>query len=249
MKLHQSLRSIVCFISLVLCSSLAFAEEDVVPATDAQQPLVEVEIYQDYLAPYKERRETHGSYVTLGYEALELKNYISALDSKTYADMFGTAPVALVNFGVDYKYNFALGSLAFGFQYGKGGVTGEDSGEERTLDITKMGVGTKFTLDMIMNEPLVAPYVGLNIWKMTIAETSPSDEFSADTQMGMNYTVGLLLQLDWLDYETAKNTTFNWGLENTFIDVYATKYAKTNATDDANTETDMVYGGALRLEF
>ncbi|UOF00417.1 hypothetical protein [Bdellovibrio reynosensis] len=249
MNLHQSLRSIVPFLFLILCSSFAFAEEAVVPATDTKQPLVEVEVYQDYLAPYKERRENHGSYVTLGYESLELKNYISAIDAKTYGDMFGTAPIALMYLGVDYKYNFALGSLAFGIQYGKGNVTGEDSGEERTMDVTKTGVGFKFTLDMIMNEPIVAPYIGLNIWKMTIAETNPTTSFSAETQMGMNYTVGLLLQLDWLDYETAKNTTFNWGLENTFIDVYATKYAKTNATDDANTETDMIYGGALRLEF
>ncbi|WP_374029466.1 hypothetical protein [Bdellovibrio bacteriovorus] len=216
---------------------------------DREVPLVEVEYYQDNLAPYKERRETHGIYFGIDYEMLELKNYVSTLDGLTYDAMFGSETIPLLHLSVDYKYNFVLGSLAFGIDFGKGSLSADKSGSERTLDITKYGVGLKFTLDNLMNEPYIAPYVGLNIWQMGISEESPTDSFSATTQMGYNYTIGALLQLDWLDYQTAKETTFNWGLENTFVDIYATQYAKTSADDDPNTETDFLYGAGLRLEF
>jgi hypothetical protein len=96
--------------------------------------------------------------------------------------------------------------------------------------------------------------VGLNLWQMGLKETSfangaQTDSFSITTQMGYNYIVGFLFQLDWLDYDSAKTSTFDWGLENAFLDVYATQYAKTQSADDPNTETDWLYGAGLRLEY
>ncbi|MFV8256979.1 hypothetical protein ACNQKP_04200 [Bdellovibrio bacteriovorus] len=209
-------------------------------------PLVEVQIRQDNLADYKVRRENHGTYVSFDYEAIEFKNFISTLDGQSYKAVFGSDTVNLIQLGVDYKYNFMLGSLAAGAFYGVGKV---DGNSDRSLEITKYGIGFKFTADMLMNEPYVAPYVGINVWQMGFSEKSATDSFSATTQMGYNYTVGLLIQLDWIDYESAKQSTFNWGLENTFIDVYATQYAKTEAPDDPDTTTDFLFGGGLRLEF
>jgi hypothetical protein len=52
-----------------------------------------------------------------------------------------------------------------------------------------------------------------------------------------------------LDQDTAKESTFSTGLENTFIDLYITQYAKTESEDDPNTETDLGYGAGIRLEF
>ncbi|WP_295904282.1 hypothetical protein [uncultured Bdellovibrio sp.] len=253
MKLHQSLKSKVCIILVSLCCSCAFAQDEdtegMVAVPPEQTPLVEVQVRQDNLAPYKDRREDHGIYFGLDYEGLDLKNYISTLDNKSYEELFGTDPIPLIHLSLDYKYNFVLGSLALGVDFGKGSISDNMSGSDRTLDVTKYGIGLKYTMDMLFNEPYVAPYVGINFWQMGLSESSPTDSFSATTQMGYNYTIGFLLQLDWLDYDTAKNTTFNWGLENTFIDVYATQYAKTSAEDDPNTETDFLYGAGLRLEF
>lgn len=222
--------------------AVAWAEEGV-----AQ--LVEVELLQDNLAPYKERREDHGAYVGLTYEGLDLQNFISTLDLKTYGELFGNEPIPLLRVMIDYKYNLALGSLALGLDFGQGRLSDSMSGEDRSLEVTKYGIALKFTADMIFNEPYIAPYVAISFWQMGVSETSPTDSFSAKTQMGMNYTAGLLLQLDWIDFESAKNATFLWGLENTFIDVYATQYAQTSASEDPNTETDFLYGGGLRFEF
>lgn len=237
MKLHLSLKSKVCMFLTVLVGLSAHAE---------QLPLVEVELRQDNLASYHERREPHGTYLGVSYEAVEFGKYVSSLDGKTYNEMFGSDTVNLVQVDVDYKYNFTLGSLAFGAFYGIGAVDGSDS---RKLDIKKYGLSLKYTADMLMQEPYVAPYLGIQVWQMGYSEESNLDSFSSTTQMGLSYTVGVLLQLNWIDYETAKLTTFSWGLENTFVDLYAVQYAKTQAADDPNFETDMTFGAGIRMEF
>lgn len=242
MKLREILKSLNCAVIIILFSCLARAELPV-------GKLVEVELLQDNLAPYKIRREDHGAAVEFKYESLVLQEFISILDASTYEQLFGEESIPLAQLGIEYKYNFSLGSVAAGLEYGKGRLSDSLSGTERSLDISKYGVGLTFIADMILDEPYVAPYVGIHLWQMEVAETSPTESFSATTQMGMNYTAGLLLQLDWIDYESSKYATFQWGLENTFIDLYVTKYAKTSAEDDPNTETDFLYGGGLRLEF
>lgn len=268
MKLHQSLIAMICFIWILLfCYSVGIAQEiqdvqDVQEFQESQEnqipqenkesesgQLVEVQLGENVFTSYKERRITHGAYVGIDYEGLDLKNYISTLDGYSYTDLFGTDPISLVRLNIDYKYNTEIGALAFGIDLGKGSITNDLIGEKRTLDITKYGFGFKIVADMFMNEPYAAPYFGINLWQMTISEESPAESFSATTQLGYNYSLGVLLQLDWLDMETAKNTTFNWGLENTFLDVYVTQYAQTTAPDDPNTETDFLFGGGVRLEF
>lgn len=247
MKLHQSLKAkinILLLVSACWCSGV-FAQD----IQSQKPPLVEVQLSEDNLAPYKERRSQHGAYVAVEYEALNLNNFISTLDNKSYEELFGSEPVPLIRLDVEYKYNSGLGAASLGVAFGKGSVSDNRSGTDRTLDITKYGVGFKFAIDTLMDEPYVVPYGGVNLWQMGISESSPTDNFSATTQMGFNYSFGLLLQLDWLDYQTAKYTTFNWGVENTFLDLFVTQYAKTTAEDDPNTETDMLYGGGIRLEF
>lgn len=247
MKLHLSLKILV----LALCAVFSVSANAQDVQVQESPPLVQVEIQQDTLAPYVERREDTGIYVGISYEALDFKNYVSVLDNTnvTYAAAFGSNPVALIILTTDYKYNTSFGSLAAGVNVGTGEVSGNKSGVSRKLNVMKYGVDFKLTLDALWPEPYVAPYVGLNLWQMGIKDTSPTDELSLTTQLGYNYTFGFLFQLDWIDYDAAKTSTFSWGMENTFLDVYATQYAKTSADTDPNTETDFIYGAGLRLEF
>ena len=252
MKLHLSLK----LLSLAIClgfSHTVFAQEAEEEGVQVQNdpPLVQVEISQDTLAPYVERREDTGVYFGITYEALDLKNYVSVLDNTNvkYADAFGSNPVALIIVTTDYKYNTSFGSLAAGLNVGTGEVSSSKSGVSRKLNVMKYGVDFRLTLDTLWPEPYVAPYVGLNLWQMGIKDTTPTDSVSVTTQLGYNYTLGFLLQLDWIDYDAAKTSTFSWGMENTFVDVYATQYAKSSADTDPNTETDFIYGVGLRLEF
>lgn len=224
-------------------------EQDQEPTENLVQQWVEVELPDNSLAPYGERRQDHGSYFAISYEALDLQNYTSALDLKTYTELFGTEPVPLMRLTADYKYNFSLGALALGIEYGMGSLSDSLSGANRTLEVTKYGVGLKFIADNILANPFAAPYVGLNLWQMDLTESRPTDSFSETTEPGMNYTLGVLLQLDWIDPDSSKFAMFQWGLQNTFIDLYVTQYAATSGENDPDTETDLLYGGGLRLEF
>lgn len=254
MKLHQSLKAtILRLLTIVVCSiySSAFAQENQNTETTNEPQLVEVELSQDTLAPYSERRARHGAYIGIDYEQLVLKNYLSTLEDRDYESLFGSDSIPLLRLNIDYKYNTDIAAIAVGIDFGKGSISddGGVAGQDRTLDVTKYGIGAKLVLDMLFSEPYVAPYVGINVWQMSLAEKNPTDSFSATTQMGFNYTIGLMLQLDWLDFDSGNTATFNWGLENTFLDVYGTQYTQTSSAEDPNTETNFLLGGGLRLEF
>lgn len=238
MKLHQSL-NIIIVLMLVLS---AFSAR----AATGDSPLVEVHVPQDVLAPYRERRGTHGMYFGVDYEALILKNFFSASDGSTYNDLFGSDVIGLMRLSIDYKYNFLFGALTLGGDVGIGSVSGKSS---RKLDVTKYGVGIKYVMDALMPEPYVAPYVGVNFWKIATKESSDINTNSKTTNIGYNYTVGLLIQLDWIDFNTAKEATFNYGLENTYLDIYATQYAKTGNEADIDTTTAILWGAGLKFEF
>jgi len=241
--LHLGLKSKV-LLSLLLVLSFVTAY-----AQDENNGLVEVQHYQDVLASYKERRGDNGFYFGVTYEPVVFKNYVSFLDGLSYGDIFGSSTLPMINVSFEYKRNMAIGSISGGFIYGGGQLSGDGSGEKRTLAVSKVGLDFRYTADNFMDEPYAAPYFAYSMWKMGISEESPNDKFNATTQIGYSYSVGVLLQLDWIDYDVAKKATFDYGLENTFIDVYATQYAKTQAADDPNTSTDFTYGAGLRMEF
>ncbi len=242
MKLHQSLIVTIILPILLLASGRAFGAE-----TDL--PLVEVELHQDNLAPYKERREDHGIYAGVIYEPLVFKSFVSAIDDANYSTMFGAEAIPLVSLLIDYKYNFMLGSLSAGISYGQGKLSDSVSGVYRTLEISKTALGFKYSMDMLMTEPYVVPYVGLQFYNMSISDSTPTQSFSETLEQEISYSLGVLLQLDWIDYETAKHATFYWGLENTFIDLFITKYTKSADAGKANMETDPTFGAGIRLEF
>lgn len=245
MNLHLSPRPaywMILSIVAVLFSGSAFAQTE-------NEQLVEVHIRQDTLASYKERRPKHGTYFSLNYEALEPINFQSMIDGVDYKTAFGTSTIPLVYLEVEYKYNFALGGVALGFNIGQGSVSSSTSGDTRKIEISRVGIGTKYIVDNIWDEPYVAPYVGLNIWQMSYKETTTVDSYSTTIQSGMSYTIGLMLQLNWIDKGTSQQATFDYGIENSYLDLHASQYAKTDSQDKPNLETDWNLGAGLRLEF
>jgi hypothetical protein len=258
MNLHLSLRTKVCIWALIglLGPGIAFAQDQ---DEDSDEPivvyndpnaLVEVHVNQDVLAPYKERRDKHGLYFGVQYEPLVLKNYESTLQSGVkYSALFGDQAISLIRANMNYKYNFELGSIAIGADVGTGEVQSANSGTSTTLTVMKYGLNLQYTMDNIWPEPYAAPYFVINIWQWDLGEKNATVSYSGVTQLGYNYMIGVLIQLDWLDQDTAKESTFSTGLENTFIDLYITQYAKTESEDDPNTETDIGFGGGVRLEF
>ncbi|WP_413559180.1 hypothetical protein [Bdellovibrio sp. HCB209] len=255
MKLHLSpifqMKLLVSLAILAFTSLAAAAVEEEEGLVEVYNPesLVELHIRQDNLADYKHRRETHGFYFGVDYEAFVPSSFVSLNDGKTYSELFNNEAIPMISLMMDYKYNFALGSLAIGLSGGMGSIEDDRSGDKRTLELTKIMGTIKFTMDNIMDEPYVAPYIGLSMYQIDITDKSPTSSVSEQAPLGYAYALGLLIQLDWLDYDTAKSATFNYGLENTFLDVYVAQYMAAGGDEEANMETDPVLGLGLRMEF
>lgn len=251
MKLHLSLKTKVRIwvLGALFGPALAFAQPE--PEVNDPNVLVEVQLNQDYLANYKTRRENHGIYYGLQYEALTLKNYVSPSTALKYSSQFNDEPIGLIQINMSYKYNMAIGSIALGAAYGMGSVSGNGGGttDKITLDVTKYGLGLQLTLDMLMDEPYAAPYFGLNFSQMELTEKTLNTSNSVTVDMVYNYTLGVLVQLNWIDSDVAREATFNSGLENTFLDFFITQYGSSEIAAGSNTETDMLYGAGIRLEF
>lgn len=247
------MKSHLCLVilTLVLSPLMGFAAEESaapVPLTN-DGPLVEVQYAPDLLSDYKERRESHGWMFGLNYQAYKPTNFISVLDDLGYGDLFGSNPIQLVEMQIAYKLNFEPGSVALGLGYGAGQVSDDHSGASRTLEVTKTAASLSILLDTIFPQPYVVPYVQGQILRFGISESNPSASFSADSQMGFTYSAGVLLQLDALDRDSATRSTLDWGIQNTYLDVFVTKYTNTQGENDPNTESELDYGAGLRMEF
>lgn len=242
MNLHLSRCVLIAAVIVIAIS--AHSEE-----SQKDLPLVRVERAQDVQVAYKERRGDHGFLFGLNYEPLLLKEYISALDNQSYGVLYGDESLPLIGLSLDYKYNFTLGSVTLGLNFGMGSLSSSMSGTKRTLEIQKTGAGLRFIADNIFAEPYVAPYVGLSMFTLDISEQSPSDKFKATTDTLFSYTIGLQIQLDWIDSGTDSGANFIWGLENTFLDLFMTQYLKPSDESGANTSTDMMLGGGFKFEF
>ncbi len=245
MNLHLGLKIMISF-SVFFLALFANAQE--VKNNPNESPMVEVHYPQDVLASYKERREDHGMYFSIGYEDLVLSKFISMIDSRTYKENFGSTGVALIRAGLEYKYNMQAGSLALGVEAGAGEVSGKDTTGDRKMSAMKYGATAKFVADMIFDEPYVAPYIGISGWQMSVEDKTTTTSLKESVN-GYNYSLGLMIQLDWIDYNSAKHATFDYGLENTFIDVYATQYVSAGSGSDPDLSTDFILGANLRFEF
>ena len=60
------------------------------------------------------------------------------------------------------------------------------------------------------------------------------------------WTLGGLIQLNWIDPETSRKTRNEWGLTNMFLDVYVSQYL---SEDEPDFTSSINYGSGLRFEF
>lgn len=242
MKLHQSL--IVFFsIFMLLFADPTFAATEG-QGDNGQNGLVEVDIPQNTLAPYRERRAGHTWYFGIDYENMIFKNFVSANDSMSWNSIFGSSSIPFIHASLDWKYNFSGGGIAIGLDAGGGSQSGASS---HSLDITKYGLGLKYVIDTIWPEPYVAPYIGVNAWQLMFRDNAGTASVNKTVGIGYNYTIGLLIQLNWLEDGNSKESTFNWGIENTYLNVYGTQYTTVSSAFDSS--TDFLWGAGLKFEF
>ncbi len=211
---------------------------------------VEIEPRKQY-TNYRDRRTTHGFFFSFNAENLYFQDYASLVDQKLYEELFGQEDLTLLQVQVDYKLNFMLGSLIAGAGFGQGTLIDDRVGEERGLTISKKSLRAQWLLDSITREPYFVPYVGASLWQFGISEENITlnTTNSYDTGNGTALTVGILIQLNWLEPDVAKGAYLAQGLENTYLDVFWTQYQNTDDELDPVFENDFNFGVGLRMEF
>jgi len=243
--------TLVCFLTTLIVSSAMAAAEEAAPVEDYRtaNDLVELHIPIEITAPYKQRRETHGFMFDAGFENVMLDRYVSIIDFTTfYQEMFGESEFPVVNVDFSYKFNFSLGSLLATGGFGYGSIADDASGVKRSLTLQKLRVSASYIMDNMFNEPYVAPYVTAGIMNLGFTEKAgdTTQSHAVDT---MFYQAGLLLQLDWLDPTYTKRNISEYGLQNTYLDLYMTAYEPSPDSNDPDTSTDYTFGAGFRLEF
>lgn len=204
---------------------------------------------------YKERRKRHGFSVGLTTENVYMPDYASIYDGKLYEELWGQEDISMPQLSANYKFNFILGSINIGAAYAQGSILDDRSLDQRTIQLEKKSANFQFLFDNLMSEPYIVPYAGLSVYDFNINEyvklgtTGVEESHNFETEYGSAYTVGFLIQLNWLEKESAKNAYFENGLQNTFLDIYWTQYENPNQDPDPNTQSDFNWGAGLRIEF
>lgn len=214
------------------------------PAIAFAQVEIEKESYHGQ--PYVERRESSGLLVSLSYEPHNFDDYLSTLDSLAYSEAYSGA-TNIFGLTVSFKKNWSPVSVALGLGYGVGSVSGS---QEREMEISKMRLSSRWSLDGLWPEPHFVPFALLEMWKLQISESGVGSSFSGETGYGIQYGLGVAVQMNRLDPSTSAQAFSDWGMQNAFIDVYI--FATTKPLfdgPDPEVATSPAVAAALTLEF
>lgn len=243
-----------------LLGSFAVAQDYSDPVSDGE---VVIEKPTDLTQSYRDRRGRYGILFSANYEKFSPNNYVSLIQNKTFEEMSSGDSIQMGGIEMGLKFNFMLGSLTGLVGYAGGNYKNIDNKVEAiSVKITKATLN--FALDNLMNEPFFVPYgqVGVNQIDWTEESrdgTNILKEETFVTDWNLNYKVGMLFQLNWLEDSIDSNTHTNGllssGLQNTFLDIFYTSYAEPSQAanvagveGDANLASDN-FGIGLKLEF
>lgn len=242
------------FIGLIISSTIALSAWAADDLGDGKT--IEVNYSAEKMLPYKQRREDWSIVAGFNVEQLFPDGYKSAIDQFSYEELFGSSTLNITQGYVGAKYNMSFGSMGIGGMFGYGSLNdGRISGTvnrdvDATLEVTKYGGYANLTLDTLFNEPYVAPYVEGQIYSMEWTESSKSGEEAAGwADIATAFRVGALIQLNWLDPDSALQARESSGLNNTFLDVFVSFYSASERKDDLSFESTANYGAGLSFEY
>lgn len=247
---------------LLLISLNVFAEDEIVEDLGPNDGTIEIVYPPSPEVEYRNRRENWSILFGIGVDNILPNKFVSPLSGENYKDIYGSnnrVPLTQVSLGT--KFNTELGSFGAEFLGGYGTLGGTDSlGNDRTLEITKYGGSVIFILDTMFAEPYVAPYVSGSGFilsyvdksnnQITNTETSEAGtRKSGTTGIISALTAGALIQLNWIEKDTAYNARSSYGLNNAYLDVFASQYNSSSKSSDPQFQTSMNWGAGIRLEF
>lgn len=231
---------IVIFVSVF--SNLAYCSEE-------ETNQIEMELKADPYATYLQKKSEWSSRISIGIENFMPETYTSSLDQSTYTSLFGKNNIQLtiINFGE--QYNTKSGSLFGEIFYGLGSISSSSS--QSSMAITKYGASFGLFLDTLFSDPYFSPYLSGQIFASDWREADLLNGINTGShiEMMMSYQIGLSMHLDKVDPLAAHDAYVEYGLKNSFLDIFAMQILKSQNTLDPNFSTALNWGLNFRLEF
>ena len=110
-------------------------------------------------------------------------------------------------------------------------------------------MGLSLILDALTKEPWLVPYAEIQPLVFSWAEDADSDSKSGTSDVTFAYRAGLLIQLNKLDERAARSALVNYGLDNTFLDIFIHQHMTSESSSDVDLQSALSYGAGVKLEF
>ena len=231
--------SLFCLLGLV--SPVGAAEEG---APD----LIEVHYDASALTPYRDRVSSWSAISQIQVKSIKPEDFRSRIGGETFQQMFGDHHILIPTLSVGSQYNTAVGGLSLEAQYGVGSIESERLGARR-LALSQYGISATFVLDKLMPEPLFAPYFAGDLFIASWEESDSTTTLSGENSYALGYRLGILFQLNALDSSTALTAFNSSGLENTYLDIFASQTNTSNKSSDVQLKSPMTIGAGIKLQF
>gem|GEM_PF-1135850 len=204
------------------------------------------------LVPFKQRRGKWGQQVSIGYSSYIPSYYASEFVAYDYKTAYGDqADLPLIEAQYTFKRNFSFGSV--GLEAGAGIFQNSSAlaNSDRTLQLIPVRLGVTVILDGIFSKPYIAPYGSVGAYTMIFKETQvgQDNEYGGNTQAAPYYTLGLQLNLDWLDPVASRQGFEESGIQATFVYVEARQFLESSAARDRDFSNDIEPNAGIRVEF
>jgi hypothetical protein len=222
-------------------------EEDMVGNPNG---LVEVHLRADPYASYSKRRTHWGFRLNLQWENFYPSNYVSPADQAPYSNIFGSNQGSIVSLGLGEQYNSPIGALYVDGVFGAGTIPGVISNTGMTIN--KYGVVAGILLDRFFENPWVSPFVAIQCvsfkWN-DLGNGSGGATASSSTAPTLGYMAGVSIHMNRVDEVGAAEAYIDYGIKNSFIDIYMIEYATSSSAQDPNLQTSPSIGAGFHLEF
>lgn len=204
------------------------------------------------LAPYRERRKSSGSFISLGYSTLDFVSYQPNFSVDDFATAYGVNQGVMIDVVGGVKQNWPLMSVGLEFGLGSYSVVSTDlATTASTLSLLNLRLGLRLALDGLLPEPFIVPYGYAGAYVMQFTESSGGLGFEGNTSPAIYMGAGAMFQLNWLEKSAAIQGYEDSGLENSYLYAELRMYSASEFEGDANVnfETDPSIFGGLSLEF
>ena len=101
-----------------------------------------------------------------------------------------------------------------------------------SLQLITTSLGLKWSLDSLTREPWVVPFLSAGAFMVFYTEEKGDESVQGRSDVGLYYSGGLLLQLDWLDRDASVDFYLDSGIENTFLMCEVRQFVDLTQNDD-----------------